>query len=101
MNCDLRPETQQASDHVHDLSARCKMPFNGITAVVHVNLEPNVTPILTELHASPELRNGLYQSILNGVITPQYWEQLELAMNGTPPPTLPNPPTPYPSPTPL
>lgn len=57
INVDLKEGTTHCSDFIFDLVNRCSLPFNGINAVVHTNVDINVNHIREEFVNLPSVWN--------------------------------------------
>ena len=53
------------------------VPFHGITAVVHIQFEPNVQKTITELKRNPLLWESLATSKVSRTLTPKYYKELK------------------------
>lgn len=68
-------------DFIAELTHRCEVPFNGIAAIIHTNMEPNLSGTIFELSGTSELREGLTRFAHTGDFTPMFLRALEGALD--------------------
>lgn len=66
--------------HVCELISRCEVPFNGITAVVHINAEPSFISLLQELKNLPGLGEGFLFFSQSGDISDTFSKLLDCCL---------------------
>ena len=80
LNCKMADGTLPAEDFAKEVLNRCKVPFSGITAVVHLNSFPDMTPEIEELRRLPFLRASLEHCQKLGHLTADVFYYLDSLM---------------------
>ena len=70
-----------AIEFLADLTYRCRVPFNGITAVLHTNIEPDFNTAIYELSGCVGLREGMKQFAVFGEISKEFVSEMEMALD--------------------
>ena len=78
VNDDLSELSYVCSEHIVDLVNRTRVPFNGITAVIHMNSQPSLQVTINELMELPGLTALLHDGRKNGILTPTLFKCLDL-----------------------
>lgn len=66
--------------HICELISRSEVPFNGITAVVHINVEPSFNSLIQELRNVPGLEEGFLFFAQSGDITDSFSTLLDCCL---------------------
>jgi hypothetical protein len=71
INNDLVPGETPCAELILDLCKRIKIPFSGITALLHINIEPDFKKTIDEVRYYPPFLNALKEMKETGKLTPE------------------------------
>lgn len=76
LNCEPLTETMSSADFCMDIINRWRVPFNGLTAFVHTNCQPNISGIVNGMKYSSHLIASLQESKLKRLVDEDLRTQL-------------------------
>lgn len=65
------------SEFIHSIVDRCKVPFNGITAIFHINMVPDMRQLCEDIRYLPAFKQGLTEARASMTLSPQLFRLLD------------------------